>query len=76
MKKNPIKIINQHQRDLKKFGNPKFKDGDKVTTTMTGDQALTVKGNPDSNGFTWMYKFKEIEARMGQGYIRKHERIS
>jgi hypothetical protein len=52
-----------------KIGEPKFKDGDKVKTVITDDKVLTIKGEPKSNGLTWMYAFRGDTMRLGQGYI-------
>lgn len=59
----------QHEKNIKKFGKPKFKDGDKVVTCVTGKDILTIEGDAWCNGFTWMYYFKGNEMGLGQEYI-------
>jgi hypothetical protein len=54
---------------IKKIGEPKFKDGDKVKTVMTDDKILTIHGEAKSNGLTWMYAFRGDSMRLGQMYI-------
>jgi hypothetical protein len=58
------------KRLVKKIGEPKYKDGDKVTTVMTDDKILTIMGEPKSNGLTWMYAFRGDSMRLGQSYIK------
>jgi hypothetical protein len=70
MAKSYLKL-NQFERNVKKFGHPKFNDGDKVTTSITGNDILTIKGNAWSNGHNWMYYFNENEYGLGQQYITK-----
>jgi hypothetical protein len=48
----------------------KFKDGDKVTTPMSGDKALTIKGEPKWNGLVWMYGFRGDSMRLGEDYLK------
>jgi len=55
---------------IKKFGVPKYKEGDKVTTSVTGKEVLTIKGEAWNNGFSWMYNFKEKTMSAGQSYIK------
>lgn len=49
--------------------SPKYKDGDKVKTTMTDDKVLTIMGEPKWNGLTWMYAFRGDSMRLGEMYI-------
>lgn len=56
---------------IKKFGHPKFKNGDKVTTSISGKNVYTIDGEAWNNGFSWMYNFKESESSIGQSYITK-----
>lgn len=49
--------------------SPKYKDGDKVKTTMTDDKVLTIMGEPQWNGLTWMYAFRGDSMRLGEMYI-------
>lgn len=65
-------IHSQRKKDIKKFGQPKYSSGDKVKTTFTGNDVLTIKGNAWCNGFTWMYSFEENEKSLGQKYITKY----
>ena len=58
------------KRLVKKIGEPKYKDGDKVTTVVTGDKILTIMGEPKFNGFIWMYAFRGDSMRLGQEYIK------
>lgn len=65
--------LSQHDKDIKKFGFPRFKGGDKVITSLTGHDILTIQGGDNggawSNGHTWMYYFEENEMGIGQEYI-------
>lgn len=55
---------------IKKFGAPKYKDGDKVTTSITGNEVLTIKGEAWNNGWCWMYNFHNETMSVGQSYIK------
>jgi len=48
---------------------PKYKDGDKVKTTMSRDKVLTIMGEPKWNGLTWMYAFRGDSMRLGEMYV-------
>lgn len=64
--------LTQYEKNAKKFGTPKFKNGDKVKTFITDDDILTIQGEAWSNGHSWMYYFEENEYGIGQQYITKH----
>lgn len=53
---------------MKEKTQQKFNDGETVRTSKEDYGILTIK---DSrwNGYTWMYGFKETEARMGEHYL-------
>lgn len=57
-------------KNIKKFGKPKFKNGDKVLCTLALDGGiLTVSEDAEWNGFTWMYSFEGEDAKCGQQYL-------
>jgi hypothetical protein len=64
-----VKKMTQYQKNVKKFGEPKFKDGDLVKTSLTGIEILIVNGAATSNGFCWMYSFRGKEMSCAQHYI-------
>lgn len=49
---------------------PRYAHGDKVKTTLTIEDPLTIKGEPSWNGYTFMYGFEETDMRCGEGYIK------
>jgi len=57
------------EKIIKEFGKPRFQAGQKVITSLTGHDILTIEGEPFCNGFTWMYYFEENEMGVGQPYI-------
>ena len=61
--------LTQREKDIKKLGQPRFVKGQKVITSVTGHDILTISGEPFCNGFTWMYYFDENETGLGQEYI-------
>lgn len=52
----------------KNIGTPKYKAGDKVRTSFTKNDTITIK-NSFHNGFTWMYYFEESYMGCGEQYI-------
>lgn len=69
-----MKINKQREKDIKKFGKPRFQKGQLVTTSLTGTQVFTIASTPWCNGFTWMYSFeKDSTMSVGQEYLSKVE---
>jgi hypothetical protein len=58
----------EYKKIVKKIGHPKYKDGDKVYSSMF-EGIATIKGYPFFNGFVWMYYFNENEVGCGQEYL-------
>lgn len=69
--KTPTASEKQYARNVKKFGTPRFKDGDTVKCSIYPGQKLTISGAPFCNGLTWMYYFAENEAGVGQEYLQR-----
>lgn len=62
----------QHEKNIKKFGKPRFQKGQQVTTSLTGNQVFTISSEAWCNGFTWMYSFeKDTTMSVGQEYLSK-----
>lgn len=61
----------QRVRDIKKFGPPLFKKGEKVKSCIH-DKVVIIANDPWCNGFTWMYELENIEGSTGQDYLRKY----
>lgn len=60
----------EYKKIVKKIGEPRFKTGDKVKSTMF-EGVATVKEHPEYNGYVWMYSFEENRMlRLGQEYLR------
>lgn len=51
---------------------PKFKHGDTVYVSILEKDCI-VKGEPDWNGFVWMYRFIGEAMRAGEGYLTKRK---
>ena len=53
----------------------KYNIGDKVKTSLTEEQNLTIN-DYQWNGYSWMYSFIETDLRCGEEYLKSSSEVT